>query len=187
MSDSDKKPSPEAHQLDHSSLLNQMQRGFDKEMGFKYTKVTLDEVHAEFEIGEVHRQQYGLVHGGVYSAFIEVLCSVGAAVNAMARGQSGAVGLENNTTFLRAVREGTIRGVATPLTRGRKTQVWQADLKDKLGRVVASGRVRLLCMEKGEEPKAMIGVNVGGFTPPSEGASEKPPEEESAGGEELAP
>jgi len=58
------------------------------------------------------------------------------------------VGLENNTSFIRAVRAGTkLRAVATPVTRGRQTQVWQASIIDESDRVVATGRVRLLCLQ----------------------------------------
>ncbi len=150
MTDEPQAPRPGAD-IDHASLLNSMQRGFDKQMGFRYTKVTQDEVCAEFEVSEMHVQQYGLVHGGTYAGLIETLCSIGAAVNAMARGQGGAVGLENHTSFLRAARRGLVRGVATPLTRGRRTQVWQAEVKDEQGRMLATGRVRLLCTEKGDQ------------------------------------
>ena len=37
------------------------------------------------------------------------------------------VGVSNATSFLRAVREGTLPIVATPLHRGRTLQLWQVD------------------------------------------------------------
>ena len=69
------------------------------------------------------------------------------------------VGLENSTSFLRAARGGTLRVTATPLQRGRRTQVWTATVEDDQGRALATGRVRLLCLEAGaaiagEAPKA---------------------------------
>ncbi len=133
---------------DHSELLNGLRKGFDAAMGFRYTKATLDEVSIEVEVAPVHHQQYGLVHGGVYAGLIEVMCSAGAAMNAMSRGQSGAVGLENTTSFLRGVRSGTLRGTARPLVRGRRTQVWEAEVRDLHGRLCATGRVRLLNTSK---------------------------------------
>ncbi|MEM9068726.1 MAG: PaaI family thioesterase [Myxococcota bacterium] len=136
---------------DHAALLNGMRKGFDDAMGFQYTKATLEEVCVEFAVSDVHLQQYGLVHGGVYAGLIEVMCSVGAAMNAMARGQSGAVGLDNNTSFLRAVRSGTLKAVARPLTRGQRTQVWEAEVRDSHGRLCAKGRVRLLNTVKGDD------------------------------------
>jgi 1,4-dihydroxy-2-naphthoyl-CoA hydrolase len=115
-------------------------------MGVRFTTVTVDEVIAEWTVGPEHLQAYGIVHGGVYAGVIETLASVGAAMNAMSRGQS-VVGLENNTSFLHAVREGTLTGRATPIVRGRRTHVWEATIKDASGRLVATGRVRLLALE----------------------------------------
>ncbi len=135
---------------DHAALLNGIQRGFDDVMGFRYTKATLDEVCVEFVVEAKHTQQYGLVHGGVYAGLIETMCSAGAAMTAMARGQGGAVGLENTTSFIRAVREGLVRAVARPVTRGRQTQVWEAEVRDQAGRLLATGRVRLLNLSKGK-------------------------------------
>ena len=117
-------------------------------MGVRFVRATAEEVVAEIEVGPAHLQPYGLVHGGVYSGLIETITSVGAALEAMPRGQS-AVGLENHTSFLQAVRAGTIRATARSLVGGRRTQVWEADVTDGEGRLVATGRVRFLILDAG--------------------------------------
>lgn len=99
-------------------------------------------------VGPHLTQPYGLVHGGVYAAIVETLASVGAALDVLPRGYT-AVGLENTTSFLRAVREGTLRGVASPLQRGRRSQVWNVEIRGDDGKLAASGRVRMLCLEPG--------------------------------------
>lgn len=38
---------------------------------------------------------------------------------------------------------------ATPLTRGRRSQVWDGRVLDQDGTLVATGRVRLICVEGG--------------------------------------
>ena len=64
------------------------------------------------------------------------------------RGQS-VVGLENSTSFVRAVRLGAkLHAVSTPITRGRTTQVWEATIFDEEERIVATGRVRLQCLDQ---------------------------------------
>jgi uncharacterized protein (TIGR00369 family) len=94
-----------------------------------------------------HHQPNGIVHGGVYCSAIETACSVGASISAAERTPGGmAVGLENHTSFIRAVREGTLTATAKPITRGRTTQVWECEVHDEQKRVVATGRVRLLCV-----------------------------------------
>ncbi|HET7380321.1 MAG TPA: PaaI family thioesterase [Gaiellales bacterium] len=136
--------------VDYSERLNAMPEGWLEAMGVTITVATADEVRAELTVGPQHLQGYGIVHGGVHCGLIESLASIGAALYALPRKQS-VVGLENNTSFIRAVRTGTrLRAVSTPVTRGRKTQVWEAKVFDGDDRVVATGRVRLLCLEQEE-------------------------------------
>lgn len=124
--------------------------GWVKEMGIKILTATPDEVTCEWQVEEKHLQGYGIVHGGVHCGVVETLASFGAAVVAFPRGQR-VVGLENHTSFIRAVRAGKLRGKATPVTRGRTTQVWDAWIRDEQDRLVAQGRVRLLCLETKRE------------------------------------
>ncbi|HZA50903.1 MAG TPA: PaaI family thioesterase [Myxococcaceae bacterium] len=118
--------------------------------GVRVTRATRDEVRAEMEIRPEHLQSYGIVHGGVHCALIETIASIGAAIHAIPEGKS-AVGLENHTSFLRAVRSGRLRAVAKPLTRGRRSHVWEGSVYDDQERLVASGRVRLLILEPDTE------------------------------------
>lgn len=130
--------------------LNRRRGGFNQTIGLRFESVSYEEVVAVVPVSPALHQPYGLVHGGVYAAMIETLASVGAALNALAIGRS-AVGLENATTFLKAVREGTLTGRATPLSRGRRTQVWEVRITDDDDRLVAHGRVRMLCLEGGAQ------------------------------------
>ena len=130
-------------------------------MGMKITFATKDEVRAELTVGPQHLQGYGIVHGGVHSGVIETLASIGAYLFARQRGQH-VVGLENSTSFIRAVRAGVkLRAVSTPITRGQRTQVWEAKVIDEQDRIVATGRVRLLCLDPdqslaGEQVKGVL-------------------------------
>jgi 1,4-dihydroxy-2-naphthoyl-CoA hydrolase len=112
--------------------------------------VTPDECVGEIVIAPQHLQPYGIVHGGVHMGIIEAACSTGAAVVAIPRGQA-VVGLENSTSFVTAVRGGTLRVTAKPVTRGRQTQVWEAVVTNEVGRICATGRVRLLCITAGSD------------------------------------
>ena len=125
--------------------LNENNGGFNKILGLKFTSVTLDRLEAELEISATHHQRYGIVHGGVYATITESMCSVGAVINVMEEKRS-AVGLENSTSFLRAVRSGTLRCVTTPLARGRRAHVWETHIYDDRKRLVATGRVRLMIL-----------------------------------------
>lgn len=139
--------------------LNDNRGGFNEVLGLTIVSVSYDEVVGEVAVGPHLAQPYGVVHGGVYASMVETLASVGAAIHAMAIGKH-AVGLENSTSFLRATRGGTLRGVARPLVRGRKSHVWEVTITDASDKAVASGRVRALLIDA---DTALAGeqVNVG--------------------------
>jgi uncharacterized protein (TIGR00369 family) len=135
---------------DLATYLNALPSGWVKEMGITILGATPDEVTCEWEVTEKHHQGYGIVHGGVHCGVVETLASLGAAMVARPRGQR-VVGLENTTSFIRAVRSGKLHAVARPVTRGRTTQVWEAWIRDEEGLLVAQGRVRLLCLSEDRE------------------------------------
>src|SRR3569833_3948747 len=110
---------------DFRAQLNGMLGGWNTAMGLRFTKVTEDECIGEVTIAPIHLQPYGIVHGGVHCGIIAAACSTGAAVVGLARKQS-VVGLDNSTSFVTAVRSGTLTEMATPVTRGREARLWRA-------------------------------------------------------------
>jgi len=116
--------------------------GFDKLVGIRFEEASGDRVVAVIPVIPDLHQGYGIVHGGVYASAVESAASVGAALWLGAEGR--AVGIANNTDFLRPVREGELRVEATPINRGRSTQLWEVAITDERGRPVAHGRVRLM-------------------------------------------
>lgn len=113
--------------------------GWVKEMGIVILTATTEEVTCEWEVREKHHQVYGIVHGGVHCGVVETLASIGAAMVAHPRGQN-IVGVENNISFIRAVRSGTLRGLAKLVTRGRASQVWEVWIRGDKEQLVAQGR-----------------------------------------------
>jgi 1,4-dihydroxy-2-naphthoyl-CoA hydrolase len=144
-----------------AAFMNANRDPWSRAMNVHYLAVSRDEVRAEIEVGPSHWQGYGIVHGGVHSGVIETIASVGAAIDQMASGRS-VVGLENHTSFIRAVRSGKLTATAKPITRGKRSQLWEATIVDESNKIVATGRVRLLCLEPeastlaGEKAKANL-------------------------------
>ena len=138
-------------------MINANLGGFNNTLGLRFIKATPNEYVAEIDIADHHLQPYGLVHGGVYAAMIETLCSTGAALTVWEENKH-TVGLENNTSFLRAVRGGRLRCTAKPLVLGKRSHVWKAHVHDDRDRLVATGRVRLMVLEPGA---SAAGVKVG--------------------------
>jgi 1,4-dihydroxy-2-naphthoyl-CoA hydrolase len=111
-------------------------------LGFEITVARPDEVVMEWDVDTRHHQPYGIVHGGVYCAVVESAASIGAALWLGQRGQ--VVGVSNRTDFLRSVRDGRLRAVATPISRTVERQLWQVEVRDARAALVARGQVDLV-------------------------------------------
>ena len=118
--------------------------GYVGHSGIELTRISANGATGRIEVAEIHHQPYGLVHGGLYCAFIETLASEGAALWAIEQGMAGAVGLANQTDFIKATASGTLIGEATPIHRGRTQQLWRVVVtREEDGKVAAQGQVRL--------------------------------------------
>jgi 1,4-dihydroxy-2-naphthoyl-CoA hydrolase len=111
-------------------------------LGLKFTELERDRVVIAWEAGPKHHQPHGIVHGGVHCSVVETAASVAAS---LWLGDTGrVVGVNNNTDFFRAVVEGEMQSVATPIHRGRSQQVWVVETTEVAsGRLVSRGQVRL--------------------------------------------
>jgi 1,4-dihydroxy-2-naphthoyl-CoA hydrolase len=122
--------------------------GFNNVLGFEIDELSGDTCRGHVTVHDNLLQPYGIVHGGVYASLAETAASVAGATWNAARVPGGrTVGVSNSTHFLRATREGTLTVVATPSHRGRTLQLWQVDITDEQGRLVAKSDVRLANLE----------------------------------------
>jgi uncharacterized protein (TIGR00369 family) len=87
-------------------------------------------------------QPMGIVHGGVYAAISETLASMGTAAAVRPSGGT-ALGMGNNTSFLRPISAGTIHAAATAFHRGRTSWLWDVEMRDDDGRLCATSRVTI--------------------------------------------
>jgi 1,4-dihydroxy-2-naphthoyl-CoA hydrolase len=111
--------------------------------GFQPTEISGTRVTGVVELGPDQHTPWGVVHGGVYCTVIESAASVGASAAVSDRGFF-AVGVNNNTDFLRPMTAGRLDVVAEPVQQGRTLQLWQVQLtRADDGKLVARGQVRL--------------------------------------------
>jgi 1,4-dihydroxy-2-naphthoyl-CoA hydrolase len=99
-------------------------------------------VHGRLPVLDSVCQPMGIVHGGVYAAIAETLASMGTATAVRPTG-GRALGMANNTSFLRPVSEGTIHATATAFHRGRTSWLWDVEMRDDDGRLCATSRVTI--------------------------------------------
>jgi 1,4-dihydroxy-2-naphthoyl-CoA hydrolase len=110
--------------------------------GLDLEEATAMRVTATIAAGPDHHTPWGVVHGGVYTTAVESACSIGASLAVIDRGEY-AVGLSNQTDFLRPHVEGELRVTATPIQQGRTQQLWLCEIARADGKLVARGQLRL--------------------------------------------
>jgi uncharacterized protein (TIGR00369 family) len=123
-------------------LPHKVTHGFDGVYGLELTEMSDQVARGRVAVREELKQPAGLVHGGVYAAIAEALASFGTAFAVVPEGKL-AVGLSNQTSFLRPITEGTIHAVAVPRHRGRTTWVWEVEITDDEGRLCVLTRVTI--------------------------------------------
>jgi uncharacterized protein (TIGR00369 family) len=111
--------------------------------GFEVTEAGGTRVTGHVDLGPDQHTPWGVVHGGVYCTVIESAASIGASAAVLERGQF-AVGVNNQTDFLRPMTTGRLDVLAEPIQQGRTLQLWLVTLtRAEDGKVVARGQVRL--------------------------------------------
>ena len=117
-------------------------------LGIEVVELTPERVVLTMPVDERTRQPFGILHGGASVALVETAVSLGAWRN-VDRAREAAVGLEINANHLRAKRDGVVRCTATPVHRGRSTQVWTATIIDEQDRAVCVARCTLAVVPVG--------------------------------------
>jgi 1,4-dihydroxy-2-naphthoyl-CoA hydrolase len=122
--------------------LNDNVRGYDRFYGLEWETCSDTEARARVAVRDELKQPYGLIHGGVYSSIAESITSVATALAVGERGEI-AMGLSNNTSFLRPITAGTVHAHAARVHRGRTTWVWDVTFTDDDGRTCAITRMTI--------------------------------------------
>ncbi len=105
-------------------------------LGIELLEVTLDRVLARLKVRPELCTTGKILHGGTIMAFADTLGAIGTVVN-MPQGH-GTATIESKTNFVGGAAEGSIvTGEATPVHKGRTTQVWQTRITSAEGKLVA--------------------------------------------------
>jgi uncharacterized protein (TIGR00369 family) len=105
-------------------------------LGIDLAEVTPDKVVATLVVRPDLCTAGGVLHGGSIMAFADTLGAIGTIAN-LPQGATTAT-IESKTNFLAGAPSGTsVRGEATPVHKGRTTQVWQTRITGADGRLVA--------------------------------------------------
>ena len=116
-------------------------------LGIRYTEVGEDFISASMPVDERTKQPAGILHGGASVALAETLGSTGANL-VVDREKKLCVGLDINANHVRAMKDGSVKGVARPLHLGGTTQVWEIRISDEQDRLVCVSRITMAVLDR---------------------------------------
>lgn len=116
------------------------ERGLDALLGLEILELTEELARGQLAVRDELKQVAGLVHGGVYACVAETLASVATGVAVASEGRM-AMGLSNQTSFLRPITAGNLHAEARRKHRGRSTWVWEVEISDDQGRLCVLTRM----------------------------------------------
>ena len=127
--------------MDALVRLKQLSLPFAELMGIEFVAASPDRVVAEMNVRQELCTRPAVLHGGAIMAFADTLGAAGTILNLPNFGVDGGAGtttIESKTNFIAAAPLGIrITGEATPVHRGRRTQVWQTRVTTAEGRLIA--------------------------------------------------
>ncbi len=122
--------------------------------GIEFTVMEPQKVVATMPVDQRHHQPFGFLHGGVNVVLAETVASSGGYLNCQP--DQMVFGLEINANHIRSKQSGRVQATGIPLHLGKRTQVWQVEIRDEVERLVSVARCTLAVVEtraaEGEEP-----------------------------------
>jgi uncharacterized protein (TIGR00369 family) len=117
--------------------LQSMKMPFAELMGVTFTEADKDRVVARMLVRPDLCTLGGTIHGGAIMAFADSVGAAATVIN-LPEEAKGTTTIESKTNFIGGAKVGTsVIATATPIHRGRRTQVWQTRLESDEGKLVA--------------------------------------------------
>ena len=139
--------------MDKKHVIEKVNNSFQDTMmsvlGIEITDFGDDYISGKMPVDTRTKQPFGLLHGGASAAFAETLGSIGAG-NHVDLDEYSVVGVELNSSHLKAVRTGWVFGKATPIRVGRTMQVWDIDIKNQEDDLVCKSRLTLAVIKRND-------------------------------------
>lgn len=116
------------------------ERTFDALYGLEILELGDELVRTRVPVREEVMQPGGVVHGGVLASMAESMTSMATHLAVHEDGMA-ALGLSNQTSFLRPIAEGHVNAEARVRHRGKTTWVWEVEITDDEQRLCALVRI----------------------------------------------
>jgi 1,4-dihydroxy-2-naphthoyl-CoA hydrolase len=117
--------------------IQSMKMPFAELKGVTFVEADKDRVVAKMLVRPDLCTLYKTIHGGAVLAFADSVGAAATVIN-LPEDAKGTTTIESKTNFIGGAKEGSpLIAIATPVHRGRRTQVWQTRLETEDGRLVA--------------------------------------------------
>jgi len=117
--------------------IQSMKMPFAELKGVTFTDAEKDRVVAKMLVRWSVQRSGRTIHGGAIMAFADSVGAAATVIN-LPEDAKGTTTIESKTNFIGGAKEGaTVIATATPVHRGRRTQVWQTRLETEDGKLVA--------------------------------------------------
>ena len=117
--------------------IQSMKLPFAELKGVSFVEADQDRVVARMKVRPDLCTLNNLLHGGAVMAFADSVGAAATLIN-LPEDAKGTTTLESKTNFIGGAKEGTtITATATPVHRGRRTQVWTTRIESEDGKLVA--------------------------------------------------
>ena len=117
--------------------IQSMKMPFAELKGVTFMEADRDRVVARMQVRPDLCTLNQVIHGGALMALADSVGAAATVIN-LPDDAKGTTTLESKTNFIGAAREGTtVIATATPVHRGRRTQVWQTRLESEDGKLIA--------------------------------------------------
>jgi uncharacterized protein (TIGR00369 family) len=117
--------------------INGMKMPFAELKGVTFVEAGLERVVARMLVRPDLCTLGHTIHGGAVMAFADSVGAAATVINLPPEAK-GTTTIESKTNFVGAAKEGTtVTATATPIHRGRRTQVWQTRIEGGDGKLVA--------------------------------------------------
>jgi len=126
------------HQIDPRRMedIAQNQPAFSRAIGIEVVSIAADKVVMRIQVGEIHANRNGVMHGGALLALADN--TGGTASSVLIADDQMTTTLESKINFFRSIELGDVAtATATPLHLGRRTHVWQIAIHRGDGKLAA--------------------------------------------------
>ena len=117
--------------------IQSMKLPFAELKGVTFVEADRDHVVAKMLVRPDLCTLHHTIHGGAIMAFADSVAAAATVIN-LPEDAKGTTTLESKTNFIGGAKEGTtVTATATPVHRGRRTQVWTTRIEAEDGKLVA--------------------------------------------------